>query len=112
MPPPRRLGSDAEDLAANFLLALGWTLLGRRVKLQRGEVDLVALDGEVLVFIEVKMRTRAAALESITPQKQRRWRAAAEEYLAKFGLPADHQVRFDAITLSPEGIGHYPNVLE
>ena len=57
MPVPRRLGSDAEDAAASYLLDLGYTLITRRAKTARGELDIVCLDGECLVFVEVKSRS-------------------------------------------------------
>src|ERR1700733_7225495 len=50
------LGRHGEDLAATHLCALGFSLIGRNVRLQRGEIDLIAFDGSTLVFAEVKTR--------------------------------------------------------
>jgi putative endonuclease len=65
-----------------------------------GEIDLVARDGDVLVFVEVRMRADGhfgGALESITPHKQRRIAAAASMYLRQFSRPP--RCRFDVVAM-------------
>lgn len=113
MPEPRRLGSEAEDRAATYLLNLGYTLLTRRYKAPHGEIDLVALDGETLVFIEVKWRqsTRFDPAESVTERKIRRFSAAARQYLHEAGL-GSREVRFDLISIQGDQLNHHPNAFE
>ncbi|MFO0603096.1 MAG: YraN family protein [Polyangiales bacterium] len=73
-------GRAAEALVAAWLEARGWVVLARNLRVGRDEVDLLALDGAVLVCVEVRARRRGAmvsALATVTPAKQRRLRRAA-----------------------------------
>ena len=93
-------GKRAEKLAADYLLRRGLTIIGRNFRTRFGEIDLIARDGETLVFIEVRMRSSlhyGGALESITLAKRRRLVAAANGYLAT--LPREPPCRFDAVLL-------------
>jgi len=103
MPHVRRLGTEAEDRAAEFLAAQGYTLLTRRYKAAGGELDLVALDGETLAFIEVKRRRRSDPLDSIDTAKQQRIFAAADLYLARYD-GTKGEVRFDVVTEDERGL--------
>ncbi len=107
MSHPRRVGTKAEDRAADYLLAKGFTLLTRRFKGREGEIDVVALDGETLVFVEVKLRTKPGAVpeEAIDGKKLQRLFAACEEYLAAYEGP-ERPVRFDLVAIGPGGIRH------
>lgn len=102
----RRLGSQEEDIAAKHLLGLGYTLLGRRVKLRAGELDLVAFDGEVLVFVEVKSRTTGSAEASVNRKKVGFLLDAAQEYCRKFELE-DRECRFDLIAVEGAVLRHH-----
>lgn len=103
---PRRLtpraaaGARAEDIAAQFLAARGLTIITRNFRARRGEIDLIARDGDTLVFVEVRLRRSQAfggAAASITAAKCARLTAAANFYLATLGaLPP---CRFDAVLL-------------
>lgn len=104
----RRKGSDAEDRAADFLLAKGYTLIGRRVTTRSGEIDVVALDGEVLVAVEVRERGRSRPELSITPRKYERMLQALEEYARDAGA-GGRQRRIDFIAIDAEGLRHYEN---
>jgi putative endonuclease len=93
-------GAAAEALAASFLTAQGLAIVGRNYRCRGGEIDLIARDGDTLVFVEVRLRRNCAfggAAESITAAKRRRLRLAAGHYLA--GLPREPPCRFDAILL-------------
>lgn len=93
-------GAQAERLAADFLVAQGITIVERNFRRRCGEIDLVARDGETLVFVEVRLRRRGdfgGAAASITAAKQRRMAAAAGLYLAR--LRATPPCRFDAVLL-------------
>lgn len=73
-----------------------------------GEADIIAWDRDILVFVEVKSSTTAMAepLESVDETKRRRITLTAERFIAEMGLDGV-QVRFDAISVTPEGIKHY-----
>ncbi|MBI5708376.1 MAG: YraN family protein [Armatimonadetes bacterium] len=102
---PRKAGSAAEDEAARFLQEQGFTIITRRFKARHGEIDLIALEGEVLVFVEVKSTVKAerSPEEAIGDRKRERLFAAAEEYLAGYEGP-ERPVRYDVVTVTPTGI--------
>ncbi len=96
----RLRGEAAEELAARFLAAQGLTILARNYRTRLGEVDIVAREGAVLVFLEVRLRSWAAwggAAASVDSRKQRRIVAAARHYLSR--LRAEPPCRFDVLTL-------------
>jgi putative endonuclease len=101
----RRRGEAAEALAARFLAAHGLAIVARNYRTRLGEVDLVAREGEVLVFVEVRLRSWAAyggAAASVDGRKQRRIVAAARHYLSR--LRAEPRCRFDVLTIDgPQG---------
>ncbi|HRF58532.1 MAG TPA: YraN family protein [Fimbriimonadaceae bacterium] len=103
----RRLGAESEDAAAAYLLQLGYTLVTRRFKASRGEIDLIALDGETLVFVEVKTRRQgfAAAHEAVDAKKRERLAHAAEEYLDRV-RDRRHAARFDVILIDGQALHH------
>jgi putative endonuclease len=92
------VGARAEASAAEFLRARGLAVVARNFRCRRGEIDLIARDGEMLVFVEVRLRSRrdyGDAAASITAAKRERMAAAALFYLAR--LPQTPPCRFDAI---------------
>lgn len=81
----RRLGESGERLAAGHLEAKGYRIIGRNVRLSNsGEVDIIALDGDTLVFVEVRTRRgeMGLAAQSLTPRKAARMLQHAENYEA------------------------------
>ena len=93
-------GERAELLAADFLAARGVTIVERNFRRRCGELDLIARDGDTLVFVEVRLRTRndfGGAAASITSRKRARMTAAAGLYLAR--LRRTPPCRFDAVLL-------------
>jgi putative endonuclease len=93
-------GARAETLAAEFLMRNGLVIVARNFRTRFGEIDLIARDGRMLVFVEVRMRRSGAfggAIESITAQKRARLVAAANGYLAMLGR--EPPCRFDAILM-------------
>ncbi|MFQ6111291.1 MAG: YraN family protein [Nitrospinota bacterium] len=103
-----RVGSRGEHLAERELKRCGYKIVERNFRCAVGEVDLVAWDGEVLVFVEVKTRTRAdftTPQEAVDWKKRRKLAQACEHYLLKRGLK-DVRCRFDVLAvLLPEGRG-------
>ena len=93
-------GARAEALAARYLEAHGLAIVARNVRSRFGELDLIAREGDTLVFVEVRLRRSerfGGALESITAAKRNRLVAAAETYLAT--LPRVPACRIDALLL-------------
>ncbi len=93
-------GGRAETLAAAFLVARGLVILERNFRCRRGEIDIIARDGETLVFAEVRLRTRSdfgGAAASITARKRARMTAAALYYLGRGSRTPP--CRFDALLL-------------
>ena len=101
MRPARAIaGEKAEALAAEFLAARGMTIVERNFRRRCGELDLIARDGDTLVFVEARLRTRSdfgGAAASITARKRSRMTAAAGLYLAR--LARTPPCRFDAVLL-------------
>lgn len=98
--PAQAAGGAAEDGAARFLERHGLEVLARNYRTKLGEIDLVARDGDTLVFVEVRLRTPGGyggGAESITPAKRRRIIQAARHYLAR--LRREPPCRFDVVTL-------------
>jgi len=117
MPGPQPSdGARAEQLAAEFLAARGLVIMERNWRRRCGELDLVARDGETLVFVEVRLRTSAGfggAAASITPAKRAKLVAAAGHYLA--GLARTPACRFDAVlldALDPARIEWLQNIVD
>lgn len=101
-------GVLAEARAEQHLLDIGYTVLAQRVVSRGAEIDLIAQDGDVLVFIEVKARqsTRAGmAREAVTPAKQKRICKGALHYMAHHGL-MNRQARFDVIEIQGGVLTH------
>jgi putative endonuclease len=100
-PTPAQLaGGDGEERAAAYLASKGLVILARNYRARVGEIDVIAQEGDVLVFVEVRLRSSGSfggALESITPHKQRRIRMAANLYLSK--LRRAPRCRFDVVLI-------------
>ncbi|KAF7600311.1 MAG: YraN family protein [Candidatus Dactylopiibacterium carminicum] len=96
-------GARAERLAEAHLHAQGLRILARNARSKGGEIDLIALDGAALVFVEVRLRAgsrHGGAAASITPAKQRRIRRAAAYWLQTEGRTwQGRPCRFDAVLL-------------
>ena len=96
----RVLGRQGEDLAAEHLRKAGYRILDRNVRSRLGEIDIVALDGVCIVFVEVRKRRSDAyggAAASITGAKRARLIAAAQIYLTT--LRREPPCRFDAVLI-------------
>ena len=94
------LGAEAEHDAARFLERHGLAIVARNYRTRFGEIDLVARDGETLVFVEVRLRSSerfGGGAESIGGHKRRRIVAAARQYLTR--LRPEPPCRFDVVTL-------------
>lgn len=101
-------GRWAEMIAALYLICKAYRILAWRYKTKYGEVDLVAVRGRTLVFIEVKARmTRGEGLEAITPKSQQRILQAAQHFVQRHKRYADYSWRFDAIVVNPRALPYH-----
>lgn len=103
----QNLGKSGEDLAVAELTRRGYAILARRYRTRHGEIDIVARDGDTVVFVEVKARTTrefGMAAEAVTGWKQRRLTAMAVDYLARHRL-TDRPCRFDVVAIMPKESG-------
>lgn len=114
----QKLGRAGEDCAAGFLQNKGHAILDRNWHGRYGELDIVSLDGETLVFAEVKTRATSkfgAPQEAVSSAKQKRLCKAALEYIAA-NDDAGRNVRFDvlALTKTPGGyrVEWFPGAFE
>lgn len=101
MHTPQWLGAEGEAIAARYLAAHGCRIVERNYRYHRNEIDIIALDGEVLCFIEVKTRAslgKGHPAESVTPRKRQEIIRAASGYLASRPDPWI-TCRFDVISI-------------
>lgn len=94
-------GRRGERLAGWWLRLKGWRILDRRVRTPAGEVDLVARRGNLIAFVEVKMRKTGADLDfAIDERRLSRVAAAAEFLMPRYAGPGD-DIRVDVILIAP-----------
>jgi len=112
MPNLRGVGREAEDRAAEYLIGQGYSIVTRRFKTRRGELDIVAMDGEVLVFVEVKSRNTEgySPEEAMSRSKLDALMVAIGLYLHAMEIPST-DFRLDLIAIDRDGIRHHKNLL-
>jgi putative endonuclease len=108
----QRLGRAAEDLVAERLASAAWEIVERNARTRHGELDLVALDGRALVFVEVKAGRRGSLYGPERPvlaigrRKQLRIRRLATAWMAgRRDLPRYDAIRFDAVGVTYDHAG-------
>ncbi|MEM7454971.1 MAG: YraN family protein [Planctomycetota bacterium] len=114
------LGARGEREAERYLLRLGYIIVASSYSDKNGELDLIAVDGETIVFVEVKTRRSDFAgepAEAVDEQKQRRITTTATRFLKWKGL-TEYSSRFDVIAVTwpddhkPPEIVHYQDAFE
>ena len=116
-----RLGRAAEDLVASRLAAAHWEIVERNARTRVGELDLVALDGSTLVFLEVKAGREESDFGPERPvlaiglRKQRQVRRLATAWMAarRRDLPRYEEIRFDAVGVTFDrdgGVREYEHI--
>ena len=94
------IGDLGEELAARRLKKMGYRIVERNFSVHRvGEIDIIAMDGEYLCFVEVRLRSRTdygTPAETVTAEKRRRLVRTAEIYAVKKGL-VNSLMRFDVV---------------
>ena len=104
----KRTGDRGEDLAARYLEGKGYEILDRNFKTREGEIDIIARDGDTLVFVEVKTGAGPAfgdPGEWVDDTKQRRICATSEDYLYRHEIE-DMNCRYDVIAVRLRERGH------
>ncbi len=112
----RTTGMKYETLAAGYLQEKGYRILVRNFRCRFGEIDIIAEDGGVLVFFEIKFRSSGQCgnpLEAVDVRKQRRISRAALYYYKENGYVKEQPCRFDVIGIEGNGfIRHIENAFE
>jgi putative endonuclease len=115
--PRQRMGQRAEQLVAGRLTAAGWEILERNARTRYGELDIVALDGRTLVFVEVKAGRQGAAfgperpILSVGPRKQLKVRRLATAWMSeRRRVPRYEEIRFDAVGVTFDRAGRAVDV--
>ena len=102
MPKHLILGRKGERIACRRLLREGFDILVRRWRGRRGELDIVAFEGDLIVFIEVKTRSSekfGEPWEFVDPRKQAVLQRTAEEFIAEYDL-GQYAYRFDIVSVT------------
>jgi putative endonuclease len=105
--PRRVLGDAGEAAAERWLRRAGLAIVARGFRARCGEIDLIARDGPVVVFVEVKTRTHDAfgrPAEAVTAIKRGRIARVASVYLQRSGW-TERACRFDVVEVVPVGAG-------
>jgi putative endonuclease len=105
MPGNIETGRKGQQAAEAYLLKNGYDILARNFRLKTGEIDLIARDGEYVVFIEVKCRNSlryGLPREAVTKGKQRHIIKTAQYYILTARLPQNQDYRFDVIEVMNE----------
>jgi putative endonuclease len=108
----QRIGRAAEDLVAAHLITASWEIIERNARTRYGELDIVALDGRTLVFVEVKAGREGSAYGPERPvlavdrRKQQRIRRLAAAWMGeRRDLPYYAEIRFDAVGVTFDQAG-------
>jgi putative endonuclease len=115
----KQLGSMGEQLAADRLVQKGMEILARNWHCAQGEIDIIARQGETLIFVEVKTRRGRAAgtpEQGVDVRKQRLLCQSAQCYLQSIGWEGDVRLDVVAVELTSNGrllrVTHWPDAIE
>ncbi|MBN1879605.1 YraN family protein [bacterium] len=98
-------GDRGEEFARVYLVELGWTIVKAPFKCRTGEIDIIAMDGKTLVFVEVKSRKTddfGNPIMAVNYYKQRKIIKTARFFLSFSNPPAFQYCRFDVLGLIPQ----------
>ncbi len=110
----RAKGTAAEDCAVTHLRAQGYRIVERNFRCKMGEIDIVAEEHGVLVFVEVRSKRHAhhgSALETVTATKQAQIAKVAQQYLHRHGLH-EAECRFDVVGITGDVARHRISSIE
>lgn len=106
-------GKHGEDMAHRYLRRKGFTVVARNWRPPQGggEIDIVAWEGDWLVFVEVKTRSSgewSAPERNVDAEKMQALRRAARDYLRRTNAD-ETRIRFDVVSITDRAIEHFPN---
>ena len=105
----RLLGNRGEREAARYLRRCGLKIVRRSYRTNHGEIDLVAVEADVIVFVEIKTRRQGTPSEAVTLEKQRRLTLAALHFLQKHNL-LEQRSRFDVVSILWPDLDQKPDI--
>ena len=111
----RAIGGGYEKQAAEYLVAKGYLILESNYRCRMGEIDLIAMDSETLVFVEVKYRRNLAGggpTAAVGYKKQRKISSVASYYLLTHFGSLERLCRFDVIGITPDSVEHIINAFD
>lgn len=103
-----RRGKEGEKKAASYLRKRGFRILERNYHCRSGEIDLVALEGDFLVFVEVKQRKEGSLVspeEAVTPEKKRKIVFCSKCWIMEHNYRGN--VRYDVVAIRGKRLRHY-----
>lgn len=111
----RAIGAEKESVVCQYLMAKGYDILETNYWCRLGEIDIIARQGEYLVFVEVKYRkdaTCGGSRYAIGHNKIRKICNCARNYICRKGVPLDTPMRFDVVAIDAEMVYHIENAFE
>lgn len=111
----RQIGKEKEELACDFLKRKGFEILTVNYWCRYSEIDIIAKDGKILVFVEVKYRKDEKCGESsyaVSRKKMKSICQCARYYIYREKIPLDTPMRFDVIAIDGDHISHFVNAFE
>lgn len=111
----RKKGFEGEKIASDFLIALNYKILETNFYTKAGEIDIIALEGQEIIFVEVKYRNSnlfGEPEESISSSKIRHICRTARIYIAQKNLYEDFSFRFDVISIKGSKINHIKSAFD
>ncbi len=108
-----RIGHEKEALAMQYLESIGLKMIERNYRIKQGEVDIICIDNDTLVFVEVKYRScddHGKAVEYVRPYKVNRIMKAAWHYIKAANRPLPDNYRIDVIAIDGDEISYYKNI--
>lgn len=99
------LGEWGEQIAREYLVSQGYTVLDKNTHIGHKEIDVVAIKGIRMIFVEVKTRTSGIedAVEAVDSKKVRRIVRAADVFMQQYSAPYEYQFDIIAIAVKPDG---------
>lgn len=108
----RQVGSKYERVAVAYLESIGYKIICLNYRCRIGEIDIIAMEQDTLVFCEVKYRKTnkfGSPAEAVDLNKQNIIRKVAEIYMMKHGILANSSIRFDIVAILDDKITLYRN---
>ncbi len=107
-------GKEGEDLAVKYLKRAGFRIVERNFRCRQGEIDIIAKDGNTLVFLEVKTRTSASygnPEAAVDHAKQKKISLVSLQYLQSKNI-VDFPVRYDVVAVEMSSAGHHIQLIK